>query len=85
MSAENKFAVGTGSKEVCVCYFEMENNWWVSKSIKKGIKSTVTSVSWHPTDNSLVLIGSTDFRCRVMSAHIKNTDGKFVLLGFYVR
>lgn len=25
--AENKFAVGSGAKTVCVCYYEQENNW----------------------------------------------------------
>jgi hypothetical protein len=24
---ENKFAVGSGAKTVCVCYYEQENNW----------------------------------------------------------
>lgn len=26
-SKENKFAVGSGAKSVCVCYYEQENNW----------------------------------------------------------
>ena len=40
---ENKFAVGSGQKLVAVCFFDPENNWWSSKHIKKGFKSTVTS------------------------------------------
>jgi hypothetical protein len=26
--AENKFAVGSGAKSVCICYYEQENNWY---------------------------------------------------------
>lgn len=29
---ENKFAVGSGAKTVCICYYEQENNWSVSVS-----------------------------------------------------
>lgn len=28
---ENKFAVGSGARLISVCFFESENNWWVSK------------------------------------------------------
>ena len=24
----NKFAITSGAKSVCVCYYEQENNWW---------------------------------------------------------
>ncbi|XP_042486338.1 actin-related protein 2/3 complex subunit 1A-like [Macadamia integrifolia] len=51
---ENKFAVGSGAKTVCICYYEQENNWWVSKLIRKKHDSSVTSVAWHP-DNILIL------------------------------
>jgi hypothetical protein len=27
--AENKFAVGSGAKTVCVCYYEEDNNWYL--------------------------------------------------------
>jgi hypothetical protein len=27
LTPENKFAVGSGAKTVCVCYYEQENNW----------------------------------------------------------
>ncbi|KAL4591659.1 hypothetical protein LXL04_004629 [Taraxacum kok-saghyz] len=47
----NKFAVGSGAKTVCICYYEQENNWWVSKLIRKKHDSSVTSVAWHP-DNA---------------------------------
>ncbi|XP_048434406.1 actin-related protein 2/3 complex subunit 1B isoform X1 [Pyrus x bretschneideri] len=50
---ENKFAVGSGAKTVCICYYEQENNWWVSKLIRKRHDSSVTSVAWHPNNATL--------------------------------
>ncbi|KAG4924006.1 hypothetical protein JHK87_049546 [Glycine soja] len=73
--SENKFAVGSGAKTVCVCYYEQENNWWVSKLIRKRHDSSVTSVSWHP-DNILLATTSTDGKCRVFSTLIKGVDAK---------
>ncbi|XP_028395299.1 actin-related protein 2/3 complex subunit 1A-like [Dendronephthya gigantea] len=72
---EDKFAVGSGARLISVCYFEEENNWWVSKHIKKPLRSTVTSLDWHPS-NILLAAGSTDFKARVFSGHIKEVDGK---------
>jgi actin related protein 2/3 complex subunit 1A/1B len=69
---ENKFAVGCGAKAVSVCYFEEDNDWWVSKHIKKH-KSTVLKVDWHPS-NSLLATASSDFKVRVFPAHIKGVD-----------
>ncbi|VDD82152.1 unnamed protein product [Mesocestoides corti] len=71
----NKFAVGSGSKVVSVCFFEQEQDWWVSKHIKKGLKSTVTCVDWHP-NNNILACGSTDYRVRVFSAVIKEVDSE---------
>lgn len=56
-----------------MCYFEKENDWWVSKHIKKPIRSTVTCVDWHPND-VLLAAGSTDFKVRVFSAYIKEIE-----------
>lgn len=70
---EDKFAVGTAAKLVCVCYFEGANDWWVSKHIKKPIKSTVTSLDWHP-NNILLACGSTDYKSRIFSTYIKEVD-----------
>ena len=67
-----KFAVASGSKCVPVCYYEENNDWWVSKMIKKH-KSTVTKVAWHP-NSQLLATGSTDFKCRVFSAYVKQID-----------
>ncbi|KAL0443787.1 UNVERIFIED_CONTAM: Actin-related protein 2/3 complex subunitB [Sesamum latifolium] len=72
---ENKFAVGSGAKTVCVCYYEQENNWWVSKVIRKKHDSSVTSVAWHP-NNILLATTSTDGKCRVFSTFIKGVDVK---------
>ncbi|XP_022194585.1 actin-related protein 2/3 complex subunit 1A-A [Nilaparvata lugens] len=70
---ENKFAVGCGARLISVCYFESENDWWVSKHIKKPIRSTVTTIDWHP-NNVLLVAGSTDFKVRVFSAFVKDID-----------
>lgn len=70
---ENKFAVGSGARLISVCYFESENDWWVSKHIKKPIRSTVTCLDWHP-NNVLLVAGSTDYKCRIFSAYIKDIE-----------
>jgi len=72
---EDKFAVASGSRLISVCYYENENQWWVSKHIKKPIRSTVLAVDWHP-NNILIAAGSTDFKCRVFSAYIKEIEAK---------
>ncbi|XP_065160419.1 actin-related protein 2/3 complex subunit 1A-A [Atheta coriaria] len=71
---ENKFAVGSGARLISVCYFESENDWWVSKHIKKPIRSTITAIDWHP-NNVLLVAGSADFKIRVFSAYIKDIEG----------
>lgn len=62
---ENKFAVGSGARLISVCYFESENDWWVSKHIKKPIRSTVTALDWHP-NNTIIVAGSADFKVGIM-------------------
>ncbi|CAB0004805.1 unnamed protein product [Nesidiocoris tenuis] len=71
---ENKFAVGSGARLISVCYFEKGNDWWVSKHIKKPIRSTVTCLDWHP-NNWLLAAGSADFKVRVFSGLIKEVEG----------
>lgn len=70
-----KFAVGSGARVISVCYFEEENDWWVSKHIKKPLRSTVLSVDWHP-NSVLLAAGSTDGHARVFSGYIKGVDEK---------
>lgn len=81
MALENKFAVGSGSRLISVCYFESENNWWVSKHIKKPIRSTITTLDWHP-NNILLVAGSSDFKVKIlisdMSADFENCPCKHV-------
>lgn len=72
---ENKFAVGSGARVVSICYFEKENDWWVSKHIKKPLRSTVLDVDWHP-NNYLIAVGSSDFKARVFSAYVKEIEEK---------
>lgn len=71
----DKFAVGSADRVIAVCYYEAENDWWVSKHLKKPLKSTVTSLSWHQ-NNVLLAAGSTDGHVRVFSAFIKGLDNK---------
>lgn len=72
---EDKFAVGSGARSIAVCAFDEENNWWVSKHLKKPLRSTVLSIDWHP-NNVLIAAGSADAKARVFSAFIKGTDAK---------
>lgn len=72
---ENKFALGSGARLISVCYFEEENDWWLSKHIKKSVRSTVLSLDWHP-NNILLAAGSADFHCRIFSAYIKDIEEK---------
>ncbi|KAG6851282.1 hypothetical protein H0H93_011718 [Arthromyces matolae] len=72
---EDKFAVASGARAIAICSFDEENNWWVSKLLKKPIRSTVLSVDWHP-NNVLLAAGSADMKARVFSAFIKEVDEK---------
>lgn len=72
---EDKFAVGSGARTIAICSFDEENNWWVSKHLKKPLRSTVLSIDWHP-NNVLIAAGSADSKARVFSAFIKGIDSK---------
>ena len=65
--------MGSGARVIAVCYFEEENDWWVSKHLKKPIKSTITTLAWHP-NSVLLAAGSTDSHARVFSGFIKGID-----------
>ena len=71
---EDKFAVASGAKLVSVCYFEKDNDWWVSKHIKKH-ESTVLKVDWHP-NNVLLATASADNQARVVSGFVRGVDKK---------
>lgn len=73
--SETKFAVGSGDRVIAICYFEEENDWWVSKHLKKPIRSTITTVAWHP-NSVLLAAGSTDAHARVFSSFIKGVDAR---------
>ncbi|KAG8898004.1 hypothetical protein FRB99_007729 [Tulasnella sp. 403] len=70
---EDKFAVASGARAIAVCSFDADNDWWVSKQLKKPIRSTVLSIDWHP-NNVLLAAGSADFKARVFSAYVKDVD-----------
>jgi actin related protein 2/3 complex subunit 1A/1B len=73
--SELKFAVGSGARIIAICYFEEENDWWVSKHLKKPIRSTITTIAWHP-NSVLLAAGSTDSHARVFSSFIKGVDAR---------
>ena len=70
-----KFAVGSSARIIAVCYYEQDNDWWVSKHIKKPIKSTINSLSWH-SNSVLLACGGTDGYARVFSGFVKGLDTK---------
>ena len=71
----SKFAVGSSDRIIAVCYYEEENDWWVSKHLKKPLKLTITTIDWHP-NGVLLACGSTDGHVRVFSGYIKGIDAK---------
>ncbi len=75
-----KFAVASCSKQIAVCQYESESDWWVSRQIKKH-KSTIVDVAWSP--NSIYLAtASTDGKCRIVDAYIRNLDTPAALTAF---
>ncbi|KAK9815862.1 hypothetical protein WJX72_010929 [[Myrmecia] bisecta] len=72
---ERKFAIGSGAKSICVCYYEKENNWWASKLIRKKHESSVLSVAWHPS-SLLIASASTDGKCRIFAAVIPGMEAE---------
>ncbi len=62
-------------RTIAVCSFDEENNWWVSKHVKKPLRSTVLAIDWHP-NNVLIAAGVADAKAYVFSAFIKGVDSK---------
>jgi len=71
-----RFAVASGAKCVPLCTYDAAGDWWVSKMIKKKIKSTVLCVAFHPTNGQLLATGCADFKCRVFSTYSADVDGE---------
>jgi actin related protein 2/3 complex, subunit 1A/1B len=65
-----------GFRTISICSFDPENDWWVSKPLRRPIRSTVLSVDWHP-NNVLLAAGSADMKARVFSAYIKDIDERY--------
>ena len=73
---------------IAICYYDDDNKWWASKSIKKPIRSSVLSISWHPNNyligNDLLMninyvflaAGTSDHKCRVFSAYLKQIESR---------
>ena len=76
-SKQSYFVQSLTFSAIAICSFDPENNWWVSKLLKKPIRSTVLSVDWHP-NNVLLAAGSADMKARVFSAYIKEVDERYV-------
>lgn len=73
---EDKFAVGSSARLATVCYYEPTKAFaWVSRHIKKPIRSTVSCLSWHP-NNIILAVGSTDTTCRIYSAYVRDIEDK---------
>ena len=53
---------------VCVCVCR-----WVSKHIKKPLRSTVLGIDWHP-NNYLLAAGSCDFKARYVCKYFYNRN-----------
>lgn len=75
LTLDNPSDVFHYNRAIAICSFDEENNWWVSKHLKKPIRSTVLAVDWHP-NNVLLAAGSADMKARVFSAYIKEVDEK---------
>jgi actin related protein 2/3 complex, subunit 1A/1B len=74
-----KFGVSSSAKCVPICTYEAANDWWVSKTIRKKIKSTVLCLAFHPTNSQLLAVGSSDFKCKVFSTFTSDVDTAGVL------
>ena len=70
-------------RAIAICSFDPENDWWVSRLLKKPIRSTVLSVDWHP-NNVLLAAGSADMKARVFSAFIKDVDKRHACPNVYL-
>jgi len=70
-----RFAIGSGDKCVAMCTYDPAGDWWVSKLIKKKIKSTVICVAFHPRNGQVLATGAADFKVRIFSTYSADVDG----------
>lgn len=78
-----KFAVGSGNKQLQVCWYDEGNNWWAARTCKKEkqaatARSSVVAVAWHP-NSQVIACASTDWTVRVLCAHVPEIDGEMNL------
>lgn len=74
-----KFAVGSGNKQLQVCWYDEGNNWWAARTCKKEkqaatARSSVVAVAWHP-NSQVIACASTDWTVRVLCAHVPEVSG----------
>lgn len=76
---ETRFAIGSGSKSICVCAYKPEQKWWASKLVRRQHDSSVTCIAWHPRGGTLAS-GSTDNCCRLFSVRPTRPGGGMPLV-----
>jgi WD40 repeat protein len=72
--SESSFAIGSGSKNVCVCFYQKDNNWWAGRLIRRQHTSSVTCLAWHP-QGVMLATGSTDCKCRLFPVDPDSLSG----------
>jgi len=66
---ETKFALTTGQNSVNICYYEKEQDWWVSKRVENH-NSSVLCTDWSPS-GSILATGSSDNKVRLFMGLLK--------------
>lgn len=79
---ETRFALGSGAKQLQVCFYEEGNNWWLGKPIKDGINSTVFDIAFHPS-SLMVAAGGVDKKICCYATYNKTLDGKDAVKAFF--
>ncbi|KAI3380605.1 hypothetical protein SNEBB_006708 [Seison nebaliae] len=72
-NSEKKFAVGSGSRLISICFFDERQNFWKSLHIKKSIRSTISCLDWHPSD-LLLACGTMNYRSIIFTSSISSID-----------
>lgn len=69
-----KFAVGSASGTIAVCFPDATQGWFASKPIKRKHSGSVMALAWAP-NGSMLATASTDGYCHVLCAGIKGAGG----------